>query len=114
MVTLKPNSDVHIKVTRRTEYGDRYKLFVIEKNRFDENYSLQDFGINLIDQEGETIIDTLDWKGMAKKDGMEAGDVITEFKIENLNRPNKGVVYPFAMLLLIIFGFLNYKRKINL
>ena len=33
MVTLKPNHDVHIKVTRSTEYGDRYKLFVIEKEQ---------------------------------------------------------------------------------
>jgi len=111
MVTLKPNHDVHIKVTRRTEYGDRYKLFVIKKGNFDENYSLTDYGINLADQEGETIIDTLDWKGLAKKDGMEMGDIISEFKIENLDRPNKGIVYPFATLLLIIFGYLNYRRK---
>jgi len=39
------------------------------------------------------------------------GDIITEFKIENLKRPNKGIVYPFALLLLIVFGFLNYRRK---
>ena len=31
MVTLKPDHDVHIKVTRNTDYGERYKLFVIEK-----------------------------------------------------------------------------------
>ena len=39
------------------------------------------------------------------------GDIITEFKIENLDRPNKGIVYPFALLFLIVFGFLNYRRK---
>ena len=111
MVTLKPDHDVHIKVTRNTDYGERYKLFVIEKNSFDENYSLKDYGISLVDQEGKMIIDTLDWKGLAKKDGMEMGDIITEFKIENLDRPNKGIVYPFALLFLIIFGFLNYRRN---
>ena len=42
------------------------------------------------------------------------GDIITEFKIENLDRPNKGIVYPFAMILLIIFGYLNYRRKSSL
>jgi len=114
MVTLKPNHDVHIKVTRRTDYGDRYKLFVITKNSFDNNYSLKDYGINLADQEGKTIIDTMDWKGLAKKDGMEMGDIITEFKIENLDRPSKAIVYPFALLFLIGFGFLNYKRRSNL
>jgi len=111
MITLKPNSDVHIKVTRRTEYGDRYKLFVIESNTFDENYSLKDYGIGLIIQEEEMVIDTLDWKGRAKKDGIEMGDIITEFKIENLDRPSKAIVYPFALILLIGFGFNNYRRQ---
>ncbi len=110
-VTLKPNNDVHIKVTRRTDYGDRYKLFVIKKGSFKDTYSLEDYGVNLVDQEGKTVIDTLDWKGLAKKDGMEMGDIITEFKIENLDRPNKGIVYPFALILLFGFGFMNYKRK---
>jgi len=114
MITLKPDHDVHIRVTRNSDYGERYKLFVIEKNSFNENYSLNDYGIELADQEGKTIIATLDWKGLAKKNGMEVGDIITEFKIENLDRPNKGVIYPFAMVLLIIFGYLNYRRKNNL
>ena len=111
LVTLKPDRDVHMRVTRRTEYGDRYKLFVIEKDSFNENYSLNDYGINLIDEEGRMTVDTLEWNGLAKKDGMETGDVISEFKIENLERPNKALVYPFAILLLIIFGYLNYTRK---
>ena len=77
----------------------------MKSNSFDENYSLKDYGISLIDQEGKTIIDTLDWKGLAKKNGMEMGDIITEFKIENLDRPNKGIVYPFALLFLLWFWF---------
>jgi len=111
MVTLKPDHDVHIKVTRNTDYGERYKLFVIANNSFDKNYSLKDYGVSLVDQEGKMIIDTLDWKGLAKKDGIEMGDIITEFKIENLDRPNKGIVYPFALLALLGFGYMNYRRK---
>ncbi len=111
MVTLKPDNDVHIKITRNTDYGERYKLFVIEKNSFNKNYSLKDYGITLVDQEGKTKIETLDWKGLAKKHGIEMGDIITEFKIENLDRPNKGIVYPFALLVLLGFGFMNYRRK---
>jgi len=111
MVTLKPNHAVHIKITRNSDYGERYKLFVIEKNSFNKNYSLKDYGISLIDQEGKTTIDTLDWKGLAKKHGIEMGDIVTEFKIENLERPNKGIVYPFALLVLLGFGYMNYRRK---
>ena len=56
-------------------------------------------------------VDTLEWNGLAKKNGMETGDVISEFKIENLERPDKSLVYPFSILLLIVFGYLNYIRK---
>jgi len=38
------------------------------------------------------------------------GDYITEFKNENSNRPNKKIVYPFAFLFLLFFGYLNKKR----
>jgi hypothetical protein len=31
--------------------------------------------------------------------------------VKNLDRPNKKIIYPLAILLLIIFGYLNYRRK---
>jgi len=109
-INLKPDRDVHIRVTRRTEYGDRYKLFVINKDSFKENYSLEEYGINLADKEGRMTVDTLKWNGLAKKSGVETGDVISEFKTEILDRPNKAIVYPFALLFLFGFGYLNYRR----
>ena len=39
------------------------------------------------------------------------GDIISNFKIENPDRPNKAIVYPFALILLLLFGYSNYKRK---
>ena len=114
LITLKPDRDVNIRITRRTGYGDRYKLFVIKKGSFSENYSLDDYGINLINQEGRMTVDALKWNGLAKKSGVEINDEISEFKIENLDRPNKAIIYPFALLLLFIFGYLNYKRKSTL
>ena len=47
----------------------------------------------------------------AKKSGMQMGDIISNFKIENPDRPNKAIVYPIALLLLIIFGYFNYRNK---
>jgi len=38
------------------------------------------------------------------------GDIITELKTENFDRPNKDVVYIFSLILLIIFGYFNYKE----
>ena len=57
------------------------------------------------------VVDTLKWNGEAKKSGFEMGDLISEFKIENSNRPNKTMIYPIAILLLFIFGYLNFRRK---
>ena len=111
LVNLEPNKEVHLKVTRLSEYGERYKLFVIEKNTFENNFNLENYGINLVKKQNKIIVDTLKWNGLAKKSGFETGDIISEFKIENLDRPNKAIVYPFALLLLIIFGYFNYKRK---
>ena len=111
-ISLEPNREVHLKVTRLSEYGERYKLFVIKKNSFEKNFNLEDYGVNLIKEENRIIVDTIKWNGLAKKQGFEMGDIISEFKIENLDRPNKAIVYPFATILLIIFGYLNYRRKI--
>ncbi len=111
-INLDPKKEVHIKTTRLSEYGERYKLFVIKKDTFENNYNLEEYGINLIQDENKIIVDTLKWNGFAKKEGFETGDIISEFKIENLDRPNKAIIYPFAILFLLFFGYLNYRRRI--
>ena len=110
-LNFDPNKEIHIKITRPSEYGERYKLFVVKKNSFENNFNLEEYGINLTKENDKIIIDTLKWNGQAKKAGLETGDYITEFKIENLDRPNKVLVYPVSILFLVIFGYLNYRRK---
>jgi len=108
---LDPNKEARFKVTRPSNYGERYKLFVIKKNTFETEYSLKQYGISLVKEENRIIVDILQWNGEAKKSGFETGDYISEFKIENADRPNKRIIYPIAILLLIIFGYLNSRRK---
>ena len=110
-IKLDSNKEARFKVTRPSNYGERYKLFVIKKNTFETDYSLEQYGISLIRDKNRVIVDTLKWNGKAKKDGFETGDYISEFKIENVDRPNKGIIYPIAILLLIIFGYFNARRK---
>ncbi len=69
------------------------------------------YGMIIAKEENRVIVDNLKWNGQAKKNGFEIGDYITEFKIENSNRPSKRIIYPIAILFLIIFGYLNYRRK---
>ena len=110
-IKLDSNKEARFKVTRPSNYGERYKLFVIKKNTFETDYSLEQYGISLIRDKNRVIVDTLKWNGKAKKDGFETGDYISEFKIENVDRPNKGIIYPIAILFLIIFGYFNARRK---
>jgi len=111
LTKLDADKEIHLKVTRLSEYGERYKLFVIKKNTFENNFDLKEYGINLAKEENKIVVETLKWNGLAKKEGFETGDFISEFKIENSDRPNKAFVYPFALIILFIFGYLNYKRK---
>ena len=113
LLNLQSDKDVHIKVTRRTGYGDRYKLLVINKNTFKNDFNIKDYGIILINDEERITVNKIENNILAKKNGFENGDVVTEFKIENLDRPNKAIIYPFSLILLIIFGYLNYRRKPN-
>ena len=108
---FKSDEKIQIKVTRETAYGPRYKMFEISKNSFNQSFTFEEYGINLKMKENKIIIDTLKWNGLAKKSGFETNDILTEVKIENKNRPNKNIIYPFSLLLLLLFGYLNYRKK---
>ena len=112
-ISIDKDRDVHIKITRLSEYGERYKLFVINKNSFEQDFKFEDFGISLIENKNKIIVDNLVWNGLAKKSGLELDDIISELKIENLDRPNKMFIYPIALVIFLFFGYLNYKRKIE-
>ena len=105
------NQNVQIKVTRQTAYGPRFKMFEIPKDSYDQSFTIEEYGINLVKKDNNIIIDTLKWNGLAKKSGFETDDIITDIKIENKDRPNKNIVYPFALILLGIFGYLNYRKQ---
>ncbi len=110
-IKLDSTKEIQIKITRPSLYGERYKLFVISKNTFEDKFTLEDYGIILMKRDDKIVIDNLKWNGEAKKIGFEMGDYINEFKIENSDRPSKKIVYPIAILLLAVFGYFNSKRK---
>jgi C-terminal processing protease CtpA/Prc len=113
LANFEKNKEVHIKVTRFSEYGERYKLFVIPKNSFEESFNLENYGLNIVEKENKIIVDNLKWNGFAKKSGFELDDLISEIKVENLNRPSKNFVYPIALLFFLIFGYFNKRRENN-
>ena len=111
LIKLDSTKEIQIKITRPSLYGERYKLFVISKNTFEDQFTLEDYGITLMKQDDKIVVDNLKWNGEAKKSGFEMGDYINEFKIENSDRPSKNIVYPIAILFLLVFGYFNLKRK---
>ncbi len=111
LIKLDSTKEIQIKITRPSLYGERYKLFVISKNTFEDKFTLEDYGITLLKQNDKVVVDNLKWNGQAKRNGFEMGDYISEFKIENSDRPSKNIVYPIAILLLVVFGYFNLKRK---
>lgn len=108
---FEKDQNVQIKVTRQTSYGPRFKMFEIPKETYEQSFTLEEYGINTIKKDDKIIVDTLKWNGLAKKSGFETDDIITDIKIENKDRPSKNIVYPFAIILLGIFGFLNYRKQ---
>ncbi len=52
---------------------ERYKLFVINKNTFETEYNIEQYGINLVREKDKIVVDTLKWNGEAKKSGFEMG-----------------------------------------
>ena len=66
--------------------------------------------MSIIKEDERYIVDTLKWNGNAKKSGFEMGDYISELKTENSDRPSKIIIYPLAIFLLLVFGYLNSRR----
>ena len=44
---------------------------LLNKNTFENNFTLEDYGINLLKEDNKFIVDTLKWNGLAKKEGFE-------------------------------------------
>ena len=53
---LDSTKEIQIKITRPSLYGERYKLFVISKNTFEDKFTLEDYGITLMKQDDKVTI----------------------------------------------------------
>ena len=98
--TPEPGRQVRLHVTRATDYGERYKLFVLETPKEDAATPSETFGVHLA-KEGDTfVVADLAWNGMAEQAGLEWGDYVTGVDVEQPDLPPKELVYPAGLLLL--------------
>jgi TRAP transporter 4TM/12TM fusion protein len=102
--TLPSERALRLHVTRETEYGERFKLFVIP--------AIEDISsttMNLIDRAGLELtlesnsqlnVSNTKYKGPADTMGITFGDLVTAVEVEAIGRPAKEWVFLFGFGLL--------------
>ena len=110
---LKHNQKLRIHITRETNYGDRYKLYVFEGSKLYKGSKT--LGLKLEPEKDRFIVTDLDFMGPAEKAGISFFDYVTNVDIEQINRPAKELVYipAFLLLILIIFGQVKRLRDLG-
>ena len=106
---LPIDREVRIHVTRETEYGDRYKLFVIppleETIAKEQNFG-ERVGLTLELEAGNRLyVSNTKFNGPAESVGVTFGDYITAVDVQQLGRPAKEWIYLIGFLLLSIVLF---------
>jgi len=105
---------IRLKVTRYTDYGERYKMFafLVEPNT---NSSLTEItGLELEKNEKQNYeVTNLAFMGEAEEKGMDFYDEITRIEISSLNRPAKEYVYLIGLLTLFIVIFSQRRRMLR-
>jgi len=117
-INPEPGRKVRFHVIRETNYGDRFKLFVIETPKADGAATpsfgpdLGPYGIALQREgDGRYSVSDLAFNGLAETAGIDFGDYVTAIDIEQIDQPPKELVYPVALALLGLIVVLQLKRK---
>jgi hypothetical protein len=100
---------VRVHTTRETEYGDRFRLFVLPAPG--GSAGQKSFGIKLSKDEGRYNVSDLAITGAAAKAKMDYGDIVTAVDVEQIGRPPKELVYPIALLILGALLLLQNRRR---
>ena len=106
---IEPGREFRIHLTRETEYGDRYKLYLLTAPATSD---VARYGLQLKrEDDGRFAVSHLVFNGLAVKAGIEFGDYIDEIDVEQFGRPAREWVYPFALALLGIVVVLQFVRR---
>ena len=106
-----PGLTVRFHVVRETEYGDRFKLYRVAAPEIvpDETYGR--YGLKVERADGRYEVTDLQFNGLAEQSGVEVGDIVTDVDVEQVGRPAKEWVYPFAFALLGLVIVLQLMRR---
>jgi len=104
---------LRLHVVRETDYGDRFKLFVLHTPEGGvAGDAGKAFGVTLEpESDGRYAVADLAFNGLAEAAGMDFGDFVTEVDVERLGQPPKELVYPFALALLVLVTLMQLARR---
>ena len=100
---------VRLHVTRKTDFGDRFKLFVFSAPG--GAVGQKSFGLELKKDGDVYEVSNLAFNGPAGKFKMDFGDIVTGVDIEQTGRPAKEWVYPIALIVLALISFWQLVRR---
>ena len=106
---IEPGREFRIHLTRETDYGDRFKLYRLTASAAP---GTPPYGLTLERAEdGRYAVADLAFNGLAEKAGLRFGDFVIEVDVEQIGRPAREWVYPFAFALLGIIIALQLARR---
>ena len=104
---------LRLKVTRYTDYGERYKMFVfpIEPNTKASVLEISGLELEKNDNDNFEVVNLV-FMGPAEQKGMDFFDEVTRIEISSLDRPAKEYVYLVGLLVLLL-TFYSQRRRIT-
>ncbi len=113
VVFYKEERKIRLHITRYTDYGERYKLYVFPISKNSEVSILELTGLEVeMNENNKYDVVNIEFMGIAEKKGVQFYDEITKIDISSLNRPSKEIIYIFGFMLLLMV-VINQKRLIS-
>lgn len=106
----EPGRMIRVRVTRSTDYGDRFKMFVLKMPEAPKD-AADPLGLTLNPVDGGFVVANLGFQGAAEKAGLTFGDTVTGLEVEQIGRPAKEWVYPIAFGFLGLILLLQWNRR---
>ena len=108
-ISAEKGLKIRLHATRETEYGDRFRLFVL--NAPGGKTGQISFDLKLSKEGGHYVVSSFGITGPAAKAKVDFGDIVTAVDIEQTGRPAKEWAYPIAILILCVVLGLQLKRR---